>query len=147
VKPRPKRTLPDANQKAEHAKLTGWGCVCYDVHNLPGNEASNPLDAFIFSPDKLRWLQVEWKVAPGAPFRPSQEAYFKSLGIWDLVLLWLDPVVLYEKTGIPVVVAWKAEQVMDVFSAMEDYRLEADKFKRLAAAQADWLNCRKRQGK
>lgn len=147
MKPRPRRTLPDANQKAEHAKLTGWGCVCYDVHNLPGNEVSNPLDAFILSPCKRFLLQVEWKVAPGAPFTDNEEAYFKSLGIWDLVQLWLDPVVLYEKTGIPVVVAWKAKQVMDVFSAMEERVLAADKFKRLAAAQADWLNCRKRQGK
>ena len=138
--PRPKRTRPDANQKAEHAKLTGWGCVCYDMHNLPGDPKANPLDAFIFSPDKLRWLQVEWKVAPGSKFRPSQEAYFKSLGIWDLVQLWLEPVVLYEKTGIPVVVAWKAEQVMDVFSVMEDYRLEAERLKRLVAAYVDRLN-------
>jgi len=133
---RPKRTKPDANQPAEHAKLTDCGCVCINVHDLPGNETSNPLDAFVMSPGGM-WVQVEWKTRAGAKFTPNEKEYFKSLGIWDHVQLWLDPVALWRQTGLPVVVAWKAEQVVELLEAMEANAKAEARARRLMRNYAD----------
>lgn len=114
---RPKRTRPDANQSAERKKLIGWGYTCVDTHNLPGNETGNPLDEFVMSPGGT-WLQVEWKTHAGAKFTDNEREYFKHLGIWDIVELWLEPALQWRQHGVPVVVAWTAEQVREVFVMM-----------------------------
>lgn len=141
---RPRRTLPDRNQAAEHAKLRRWGCAVIEVHNLPGDPKSNPLDAFVLSPCKRYWLQVEWKVGPSAPFRPSQIEYFKSQGIWDSVeTRVLEPLAQIRQHGVMIVVAWEAMQIMDVFGSM---RVGANRAQQRANAYADGANCSAKQG-
>ncbi len=132
---RPRRTVPDRNQAAEHAKLRGWGCLCIDVHDLPGNETANSLDAFVLSPCGRYWLQVEWKVGPSASFTDNEVAYFKHLGIWDSVeTRILEPLAQIRQHGKPIIVAWEAMQIMDVFGSM---RVNANRAKQRANAAVD----------
>lgn len=120
---RPKHTPPDENQNVENDKLREAGCLCIVVSNLPGRRHrgpahENPLDTFVLSPDRSCWLQVEWKIEPGSPFTDNEKEYFKYLGIRDYVELGLEPLAQWRQTGIPVIVAWRAEQVLDVFEVI-----------------------------
>ena len=121
---RPRHTSPDDNQNAENAKLRESGCVCIVVSDLPGRRhngpaSENPLDTFVLGPDHLAWLQVEWKAGPGESFTPNEREYFQRLWIWDYIESGLlKPLAQWQQTGVPVVVAWRAEQVLEVFREM-----------------------------
>ena len=120
---RPRHTPPDENQNAENAKLREAGCVCVVTSDLPGRRhkgpaSENPLDTFVLSPDRSAWLQVEWKAGPCETFTDNEQEFFMALGMWDYVEMGLFPLAQWQQTGIPVVVAWRAEQVLEVFREM-----------------------------
>lgn len=122
---RPRRTPPDANQNAENDKLRAAGCTCVVTSDLPGRRHrgpahENPLDTFVMDPDGQAWLQIEWKTGPKELFTPNEQEYFEYQGIWDYVSSGvLEPLAQWRQTGRPIVVAWKAEQVLKVFAAMK----------------------------
>ena len=120
---RPRHTKPDENQPAERAKLIADGYTCNDVHDLPGKTFSpgeNPLDEFVKHPTLQVWVQVEWKTPDARKlFTHNETVYFKAEGVWDAVESgMLEPAAQWRQHGIPVVVAWTAEQIVELFAAM-----------------------------
>jgi hypothetical protein len=120
---RPTRTKPDANQLAERARLVKLGYTCIDVHDLPGKTfvaGENALDEFVKHPGLQVWVQVEWKTPEGRKlFTHNETVYFKSQGVWDAVESGLlEPAAQWRQHGVPVVVAWEARQIVELFAEM-----------------------------
>jgi len=139
---RPRRTKPDENQAPEKAKLVALGYTCIDTYNLPGNSLTpgeNPLDQFVMDDSRpwLGWVQVEWKTLTGRKlFTPNEQWYFEAKGIWDFVVGGLpEPLAQWRQHGQPVVVAWEARQIVELFDAMEA------RVNRRASAAADSARC------
>lgn len=122
---RPRHTPPDENQNRENDKLRAAGCICIVTSDLPGRRHKgkcheNPLDTFVLGPDRQCWLQVEWKAGPKALFTPNEQQYFEHLGIWDAIgARVLEPLAQWRQHGRAIVVAWEAEQVLEVFAEMK----------------------------
>jgi hypothetical protein len=119
---RPRRTKPDQVQNQENNKLREYGCRCIILSDLPGKRhkgpaLENPLDTLVLSPCHRFFLLVEYKNGPLDDFTENEVEFFDSLGLWPVVY---PPVIMWCKYGVPVIAAWMAEQIMEVFEAMEE---------------------------
>lgn len=120
---RPRHTKSDDSQPGARADLIDLSYTCIDVHDLPGKSAvpgENPLDEFVKHPTLQVWVQVEWKTFDGRKlFTPNEQRYFESQGIWEFVCSgMLEPLAQWRQHGVPIVVAWEARQIVELFDGM-----------------------------